>query len=81
MHWLAYLAWPAAFVHALTAGNDMRIGWVAAIVWGSAAVLAAAVLVRLGRASAACGRDRRAAWPAGFRRSRETTGPLDGTPT
>ncbi len=49
VHWLAYLAWPLAFVHALTAGNDMRIGWVAAIVWGSAAVLAAAVLVRLGR--------------------------------
>ena len=49
VHWLAYLAWPSAFVHALTAGNDMRIGWVAATVWGSAAVLAAAVLVRLGR--------------------------------
>ena len=47
VHWLAYLAWPTAFVHALTAGNDMRIGWVAAAVWGSAAVLAAAVLVRL----------------------------------
>ena len=46
VHWLAYLAWPAAFVHALTAGNDMRTGWVAATVWGSAAVLAAAVLVR-----------------------------------
>ena len=47
VHWLAYLAWPTAFVHALTAGNDMRTGWVAATVWGSAAVLAAAVLARL----------------------------------
>ena len=47
IHWLAYLAWPTAFVHALTAGNDMRTGWVAATVWGSAAVLAAAVLARL----------------------------------
>ncbi len=45
VHWLAYLAWPAAFVHALTAGNDMRIGWVAATVWGSAVVLAVAVLI------------------------------------
>jgi len=47
VHWLAYLAWPAAFLHALTAGNDMRSGWVAATVWGSAMVLAAAVLARL----------------------------------
>ena len=41
VHWLAYLAWPTAFVHALTAGNDMRTGWVAATVWGSAAALTA----------------------------------------
>jgi methionine sulfoxide reductase heme-binding subunit len=50
VHWLAYLAWPTAFVHALTAGNDMRTGWVAATIWGSAAVLAAAVLARMGGA-------------------------------
>ena len=24
VHWLAYLAWPVAFVHSLTAGNDLR---------------------------------------------------------
>ena len=47
VHWLAYLAWPTAFVHALTAANDMRTGWVAATIWGSAAVLAAAVLARM----------------------------------
>jgi sulfoxide reductase heme-binding subunit YedZ len=46
VHWLAYLAWPAAFFHVLTVGNDMRTGWVAATVWGSAAVLAVAVLAR-----------------------------------
>ena len=23
VHWLAYLAWPVAFVHSLTAGNDL----------------------------------------------------------
>ena len=59
VHWLAYLAWPTAFVHALTAGNDMRTGWVAATVWGSAAaltaVLAAAVLARLANRAAARG--------------------------
>jgi methionine sulfoxide reductase heme-binding subunit len=48
VHWLAYLAWPAAFFHALTAGNDMRTGWVAATVWGSAAVLAVTALARAG---------------------------------
>jgi predicted ferric reductase len=47
VHWLAYLAWPAAFSHALTAGGDLRTGWVAAIVWGSAAAVAAAVIARL----------------------------------
>ena len=28
VHWLAYLAWPVAFVHSLTAGNDLGIWWV-----------------------------------------------------
>jgi sulfoxide reductase heme-binding subunit YedZ len=47
VHWLAYLAWPAAFGHALSAGGDLRTGWVAAIVWGSAAAVAVAVAARL----------------------------------
>ncbi len=47
VHWLAYLAWPAAFLHALTAAGDLRTGWVAATVWGSAAVAVAAALTRL----------------------------------
>lgn len=47
VHWLAYLAWPAAFLHALRAGGDLHVGWVAAIVWGSAAAAAAAVAARL----------------------------------
>lgn len=47
VHWLAYLAWPAAFGHALSAGADLRIGWVAAVTWGSAAATAVAVAVRL----------------------------------
>jgi methionine sulfoxide reductase heme-binding subunit len=51
VHWLAYLAWPAAFLHSLTAGNDLGIWWVALIEAGSAAAVAAALLVRLfGRA-------------------------------
>ncbi len=50
VHWLAYLAWPAAFAHSLTAGNDLRIWWVGVIEWGSAAMVGTAVIARvLGR--------------------------------
>jgi len=47
VHWLAYLAWPAALAHSLTAGNDLRTWWVALIVLGCAAAVATAVLARL----------------------------------
>ncbi len=47
VHWLAYLAWPIAFVHSLTAGHDLRIWWVALIELGCAAAVATAVLARL----------------------------------
>ena len=47
VHWLAYLAWPVAFAHSLTAGNDLRIWWVALIEWGSAAAVAIAIVARL----------------------------------
>jgi methionine sulfoxide reductase heme-binding subunit len=47
VHWLAYLAWPAAFLHSLTAGNDLGVWWVALVEVGSAAAVATAVLARL----------------------------------
>jgi sulfoxide reductase heme-binding subunit YedZ len=47
VHWLAYLAWPAAFAHSLTAGNDLGIWWVVVIEWGCAAAVVTAVLARL----------------------------------
>ena len=66
VHWLAYLAWPVAFAHSLTAGNDLRIWWVALIELGSATMVATALLARLlqqarqarppGRLAAASGR-------------------------
>jgi predicted ferric reductase len=65
VHWLAYLAWLAAFGHALTAGGDLRTGWVAATVWGSAAATATAVAARLAVAVVT----HRAAW------GRPTPGP------
>jgi len=46
VHWLAYLAWPVAFVHSLTAGNDLGIWWVALIERGCAAAVATTVLAR-----------------------------------
>ena len=47
VHWLAYLAWPAAFLHSVTAGNDLGVWWVALIELGCAAMVAAAVMARL----------------------------------
>ena len=47
VHWLAYLAWPVAFAHSLTAGHDLGIWWVALLEWGSVALVATAVLARL----------------------------------
>jgi methionine sulfoxide reductase heme-binding subunit len=48
VHWLAYLAWPIAFAHALTAGSaDLRIWWVALAEWGCAAAVATAIVARL----------------------------------
>ena len=47
VHWLAYLAWPAAFAHAVTAGGDLRIWWVALVLWGCAAAVATAMIAPL----------------------------------
>src|SRR6476469_1431086 len=47
VHWLAYLAWPLAFVHSLTAGTDLGIWWVALVEWACAAAVATALLARL----------------------------------
>lgn len=50
VHWLAYLAWPLAFIHSLTAGNDLGVWWVGIIEWGCAALVGTAVIARvLGR--------------------------------
>ena len=48
VHYLAYLAWPVAFVHAITAAAyDQHLWWVAATEWGSLTAVATAVVVRL----------------------------------
>jgi sulfoxide reductase heme-binding subunit YedZ len=64
VHRLAYLAWPVAFIHSLTAGNDLHIWWVALIECGSAAMVATAVLARLlGRARTPPPATRATRWP------------------
>jgi len=57
VHYLAYLAWPLAFWHSLTAAAyDMRMWWVALIEWGSLAVVLTAIIARLlSRRQAAAG--------------------------
>ena len=76
VHWLAYLAWPAAFLHSLTAGNDLRVAGVAASEWGAAAAVATAVLARLRgawRLRRNHGRPPRAAAPGTDRRYADVT--------
>jgi sulfoxide reductase heme-binding subunit YedZ len=47
VHWLAYLAWPVAFIHSLRAGNDLGVQWVSLVEWGSLAAVSVAVLARI----------------------------------
>jgi DMSO/TMAO reductase YedYZ heme-binding membrane subunit len=57
VHWLAYAAWPTAFVHALGTGSDARTGFVRGVAYAAAAVVAGALVLRLVRARGA-----RTAW-------------------
>lgn len=45
-HWLAYLSWPVAVVHTLSAGNDMALWWVSAIVWTSVFAVGSALALQ-----------------------------------
>jgi methionine sulfoxide reductase heme-binding subunit len=47
VHWLAYLSWPIAFVHALTVSNDTSIWWVALIASLCGLLVAVAVAARV----------------------------------
>ena len=50
VHYFAYLAWPVAFVHAITAAPyDQHLWFVVLAEWGSLAAVATAVIVRLAR--------------------------------
>jgi predicted ferric reductase len=47
VHWLAYLAWPVAFAHSVTAGGDLRIWWAALVEYCCALAVATAMAARL----------------------------------
>jgi predicted ferric reductase len=50
VHYLAFLAWPVAFLHAIRAASyDQHLWFVLLAEWGSLAAVATAVLVRLTR--------------------------------
>ncbi|MDA8311473.1 MAG: ferric reductase-like transmembrane domain-containing protein [Actinomycetota bacterium] len=47
IHWLAYLSWPVALVHAYQSGPDTHLWWAAALEWGSVGIAATAIVARL----------------------------------
>jgi sulfoxide reductase heme-binding subunit YedZ len=42
VHWISYLAWPVALIHAVFIGTDLRFGWMDMIVIGCVLVVLAA---------------------------------------
>lgn len=47
VHWLAYVSWPVALVHAFGTGSDARAGWFGVVAVGSVAAVVLAVLWRV----------------------------------
>jgi sulfoxide reductase heme-binding subunit YedZ len=53
LHWLAYVSWPVALVHALGTGSDARVSWLQGLAIVTTLCVAAAVLVRVRTATGA----------------------------
>jgi DMSO/TMAO reductase YedYZ heme-binding membrane subunit len=47
IHWVAYLAWPIALIHAIFIGTDLRFGWMDILVGACVVTVLAAVAWRL----------------------------------
>jgi methionine sulfoxide reductase heme-binding subunit len=47
LHWAAYATWPLALAHGFGSGSDARQGWMAALAFGSLALVVLAITVRL----------------------------------
>ncbi|MDX6451272.1 MAG: methionine sulfoxide reductase heme-binding subunit [Gaiellaceae bacterium] len=53
VHWLAYVSWPVALVHALGTGSDAAFGWMRIVGAASIGVVALAALARVARSGGA----------------------------
>jgi DMSO/TMAO reductase YedYZ heme-binding membrane subunit len=53
VHWLAYVSWPVAVLHGLGTGSDVKSAWMLWLTVLCVVAVAAAVLVRIGRAAPA----------------------------
>jgi hypothetical protein len=53
LHWLAYVSWPVALVHALGTGSDARVPWLQGLAVAATLCVAAAILVRVRAATGA----------------------------
>jgi methionine sulfoxide reductase heme-binding subunit len=53
VHWLAYASWPVSLMHSFGTGSDARFGSMAFVGLGCFALVAASVLVRITRSTAA----------------------------
>jgi predicted ferric reductase len=47
IHWISYLSWPIALLHAFLIGTDVRYSWMDLLLVGCLAVVAAAVVWRI----------------------------------
>jgi DMSO/TMAO reductase YedYZ heme-binding membrane subunit len=56
LHWLAYVSWPVALLHALGTGSDARVPWLQALAVAAVAAVGAAVAVRLRDGNVSAGR-------------------------
>lgn len=61
VHWLAYAAWPVAFIHSIGSSTDLHSGVLRALAVGCAVAVAAALLWRVSVATGAGPRSERAA--------------------
>jgi DMSO/TMAO reductase YedYZ heme-binding membrane subunit len=65
VHWLAYLAWPLAVLHGLTAGTDSGAGWARSVYVASVIAVFGAVCWRVRRRPSLLPRPRPVRFPRG----------------
>jgi sulfoxide reductase heme-binding subunit YedZ len=56
VHWLAYVSWPVALVHALGTGTDARVGWMQLVAVSCTLAVALSIALRLAASPSASAR-------------------------